>query len=807
MPSDPADRYEAWYAHKLWNLLPAIYRAEDLEPDVVDETATGPLRELVERIGAQVAIVRRSIDRLWEDQSIETCDDWVIDYIGDLLATNQVSSLDARGRRLDVAKTIYYRRRKGTVALLEELATGITGWGVRVGEMFHRLGRTRHGLDPAIGRPALPGFSAVTYRGTGTGTLVPGGTPVDDHAVTVRIDVGGAVGTAQWSTKLDDGAWVPRNAAVSATIDTQDGGALTVALVDGAAAPSFVAGDELAFAVQVDPIVRFQRAQRLVGARTRTPAGGMADLRDVQGAALAGTAFDEYAHTADVRRGRGKTGWYDIPHLGVFAWRLRSLPVELVTPVKVDGCPHLTFDPTGRDAPLFAAGDRPSGDAWISPEPHQLPVPLTRDLVRGRLVELYRPFPERADERRSLAIYRVGGANPLLVPVNEVAPDGRNPMGRMWIDPERGRVVFPPAPAPAPIAGDHLVDYHAGFSSEIGAGCYDRPPPPPASDEPPLSPSPAITDPTTALAVAGVQSIVIGNSLTYDTVGTGGPIERAVIAAGDQRRPLVRLARIPPAVPSEWTLTGATGARDGRLTLDGLFVSGGALVLAGAFETVVVSACTFDPGTWRLADGTTPAGWARAADTARLTSTPLRIEGTVGRLVVDRSITGPIATAGAGRVGLLEIRESIVQAADPSAFALAIAGGEVVLSRSTILGRAQVHRVDASECILHEQFVVEDTQHGCVRFTAYADTSAVPRPYESVAIGPAAPLFTSRRFGDPGYAQLRATASAEISEGAENGSEMGAFWREANAIKERSLLIKFEEYLPLGLEPVVVCVT
>src|SRR6185369_5933603 len=103
MASDP-DRYEAWYARKLWMLLPAIYRS--LDSETFDKA--GPLEELVGRIGAQAAIVRRSIDRLWEDQSIESCDDWVIAYIGDLLATNLVQGLDARSQRLDVAKTIYY---------------------------------------------------------------------------------------------------------------------------------------------------------------------------------------------------------------------------------------------------------------------------------------------------------------------------------------------------------------------------------------------------------------------------------------------------------------------------------------------------------------------------------------------------------------------------------------------------------------------------------------------------------------------------------------------------------------------------
>ena len=65
------DHYEAYYADKLWGLIPSVYR----EDDAVG-TEGGPLRELVGRIGVQAAILRRSIDRMWSDQSIETADDW-----------------------------------------------------------------------------------------------------------------------------------------------------------------------------------------------------------------------------------------------------------------------------------------------------------------------------------------------------------------------------------------------------------------------------------------------------------------------------------------------------------------------------------------------------------------------------------------------------------------------------------------------------------------------------------------------------------------------------------------------------------
>ena len=141
------DGYEAYYAERLWQLLPSVYRTADT--DSVD--ANGPLRELLDRIGAQVAVVRRSIDRLWADQSIETCDDWVIPYIGDLVGANLVNNLNPRGQRLDVAKTIHYRRRKGTLQVLEELAVDVTGWTAHGVEAFRCLARARHGLDPVLG--------------------------------------------------------------------------------------------------------------------------------------------------------------------------------------------------------------------------------------------------------------------------------------------------------------------------------------------------------------------------------------------------------------------------------------------------------------------------------------------------------------------------------------------------------------------------------------------------------------------------------------------------------------------------------
>src|SRR5215468_8373193 len=140
------DQLSQYFAEKLWELIPPIYRDEDRD---------GVLRSLVAVLADQAAIVRRSSDRLWEDMFIDLCDGWAVPYLADLVGTRMVSALDRRSRRVDVANTIYYRRRAGTLAVLEGLIADITGWEGTVVEEFRRLVRHPHGLDPApvrIGR-------------------------------------------------------------------------------------------------------------------------------------------------------------------------------------------------------------------------------------------------------------------------------------------------------------------------------------------------------------------------------------------------------------------------------------------------------------------------------------------------------------------------------------------------------------------------------------------------------------------------------------------------------------------------------
>jgi hypothetical protein len=120
----------------LWELLPSTYQ--------IDDAARGyPLKALLNIISQQANVVQDNIADLWDDFFIETCADWVIPYIGDLIGNIPIYPV-LRGTRADVARTIYFRRRKGTLPMLEELARYVTGWSVHTVAFFDSMTWTQN---------------------------------------------------------------------------------------------------------------------------------------------------------------------------------------------------------------------------------------------------------------------------------------------------------------------------------------------------------------------------------------------------------------------------------------------------------------------------------------------------------------------------------------------------------------------------------------------------------------------------------------------------------------------------------------
>jgi hypothetical protein len=537
----------------------------------------------------------------------------------------------------------------------------------------------------------------------------------------------------------------------------------------------------------------------------------------------------------------------------------------------------------------------------VSPKEWQLPTPIRTPLYQAEEANLYPGAVE---------VFTWAG-------IQYVAEAAAN----ITLHPEIGTFRITPTPVGQAVA----ASYHYGFPSTIGAGPYDR-----RILGQRLSP----TEPVETLVTGGgalpavpvTGTITIADSLTYTPAGDAAGLKKTTIRSANRLRPLIGLAANNP-----WTLAAAGNS---ELYLEGMWLSGGDIVLSGAFDMVRITCCTLDPG--NSGQGLKPpAVFESNVQATPLIPTRLWVEGSIRTLTIDRSVLGPIRTRNGGDIENLTITNSTVQGirtedfanfvdledparlaarlhdqndpvaawlwgqlkpltqADITAYvtqvgppplaqvsadiisevnavinsgasiydakrfalvevdpltlstakapppgtdlvrlnrilledafpteladlALGSTTGTVQLTRCTVLGPSFVHRLEASECVLDDRMLVEDNQHGCVRFTAWTTGSVLPQQYESVEIPPGAPIFTSRDFGQPGYCQLRTDADRailaggprpSITEGGPTGSEIGVYAREMNAIKRKSLLIKFQEFMPLGLSPVVVDVT
>jgi hypothetical protein len=157
----------------LYELLPALYRIRDEEFGAAalglplgQLGVKGPLRELLELIESQAELLRANIGELYDDFFIETCADWVIPYIGDLIGNKPIYDI-AHTRRADVARTIYYRQRKGTHTVTEELASDVTGWAAFVVPFFELLSWTQN-LNHIRVKPVTGSRNPLYYERVGT---------------------------------------------------------------------------------------------------------------------------------------------------------------------------------------------------------------------------------------------------------------------------------------------------------------------------------------------------------------------------------------------------------------------------------------------------------------------------------------------------------------------------------------------------------------------------------------------------------------------------------------------------------------
>jgi hypothetical protein len=514
------------------------------------------------------------------------------------------------------------------------------------------------------------------------------------------------------------------------------------------------------------------KPQTQLGKFTRTPLGGYADLRRQRGSELAGGPFDEYCHTADVRLQRGLDGIYNLAKLAFYLYRLHAYPVTAVRSVAAgqNGL-AFTFDPSGRDVPLFSRRDRAekyNWDEWNTALEWQLPAPI-RCRVLGDA--------EARDALIPDSIRVPGVATSQIVSGSLKNWNAAAPGKELVIDPERGRMLFmgalPPAEAP-------LVDYWYGFSAAIGAGSYRR-----AGLASLLTVTRKNGNPIAAPDIpqgsANAMGVLeLGDNSTFTTVADRAGILNTQIQAHDPSRPYIRLQ-------ADWTLDSSPNT-NALLTLDGLWIGAGtnaSLILAGDYQTVTIRRATLDPGD------------------AVLSAVPLVITGHIDTLVIDHAIAGPIVLKG-GSLRQLQVSDSILQSIASGVPAIDLPDSTVIMRRATVFGEVKADRLDASETLFTGLVTITDTQALCFRFCAAPAGSRIPHPYESHVIDYLQHYFTATDFGRPGYAQLSESAPAELLTGAENSSEIGAFSSLLNPILLESMRAKVDEYMPFGLIPAFV---
>lgn len=123
---------------RLYHLLPRIYRQRDAENGEA-------LRALMAVLERESAVVEADIETLYDNGFVDTCQEWVLPYIGELLGVRDLVDENSivTSQRRRIANTIRYRRRKGIGAVLENVVYDVTGWHTRFEEFLGRISMTQ----------------------------------------------------------------------------------------------------------------------------------------------------------------------------------------------------------------------------------------------------------------------------------------------------------------------------------------------------------------------------------------------------------------------------------------------------------------------------------------------------------------------------------------------------------------------------------------------------------------------------------------------------------------------------------------
>lgn len=795
----------------LYDRLPELYRIED-----AGEGRPETLRALLALMEDAFGAVHESVESLYHDLFIETCDPWAIPYIADLLGTSHLKG-DPRTLRRDVANTIHARRRKGTLGAIEEITAALTGWGVHAAELFKDVVFAQE-LDHQ--RPDAGGLPPYGLATVDRHTVVRGGTAVvRDPATLALLD-----------TPFDPFARMPdfrspRLGTVRANLPNlaiflwrlQPFRIGPVTPVHRGTVPTRVEGDVAGQAVRFD--------LHPLGEPVRLFNPGEADA----GVAAAGP---------------------DLAPGPILRPRLDSMRPPLyrsATPPEAPQIGDLWLDPASETWSQWSGADwialtelivdELTGGAFGRPEAYVAlasydpaggpPVPVSRLALELHLPDApFSPFDPAEWRQRGARL--IGWEKGLRRPLAE---------REIAIDPEIGRIVVAvrTAAQAAAVRDDLRVVFAYGSAGPVGAHPVDRAGEPPATRT--VDAAGALVDALADLHTAAADTVIeIADDEIHDldlagvggtTAELGGPTLRLArsltIRAADGRRPIVRLAQPLRA-------RGLDGGRAASLTLrlEGLHVTTGPgwaagepLIARADLGALMLEGCTLDPGGGLGPCEATGRGSIQPAIRLRDADSPLmagetevHLRGSVtGPLRIDRGhrlfVTDAILDAGSGvNEDPATAGYALSGAGEPAA---AVWGPQLQVDRATFFGRVRVERASGRGGLWTQPLEVLHNQTGCIKhswFSGHADR--LPQAHACVrgtGAEPAPLRFVSEVFGRPEYGQVALDSDFRVRERGPEDDEMGAFGVLLTAHKWRNIDIRYREFLPLGIRPLLVPIT
>jgi hypothetical protein len=763
----------------LFERLPEIYRLRD-----AGQAPAGQLQAYLALVEDAFSAIHANIEELYHDFFIDTCDDWVIPYLADLVGTSHLKG-DPRTLRMDVADTIALRRRKGTLGAIERLADDLTGWAAHGVELRENLGWHQHlnhqRPDAINGEPyALPTLTRFAVPRGGT-------VPVRDPAMLSLLD---SPFDPFAHTADVKGAW-----------------------------PNAVHYNLPNLAIFLWRLAAYRIPLSVPFAK-----GSAAIAGPGPGEAAVGVHFDLHPLGQPLR-----------------LFNTRQFDPQLEPPVltPIDGCPNPI--PWAR---LTTGSEAAHPEAYVQVDPYDPALANPDSDFNLTPVGLHFFVPDnpfatdtwtfRGD---NLCAWEAGLRRPL-----------RN--REIIVDSDIGRVtlgVMTAAERDA-LATHLLVSFTSGAVGPIGAQPVSRSPRPVTWRGGPVDfrPITAYGNPTALQnALASIQKspapivVEIQDSLVHNLDPTTLPgisndggvpaiqLNRSLILrAADGHRPIVRLAaplRFRPtnvysANPAAQAADDAANANlvvqlEGvYLTRADTFPAGQPLIARAAVARLEVLDSTLDPGGFRQRDGTRaplwpaldlrePYGFADPNEEAAFKQTPA--------VVLQRTI------AGALRLDLgyqLTLTDSVIDAGagpgdDGSAtFALTNAtapatdyGPPTILEGVTFFGRVRAEQAKGEGAVFAHTLEVHDNQHGCLKFGYFSNAC--------VDASDARLRFTDTWFAAPGYAQLALAADVRIRTRGPGDDAMGATGFLLEAHKWANLTIRFREFMPVGIRPLLIAVT